>query len=341
MKKILLCLTISLVISNLYGQGVTDSLKILKDNSVRESDFETERYMDSIEQDLRLLISDNHRVMDTLHGEFLKLKEHLGQLSEILALLELKSESNKSTIISVDNELSALNDNTLIIKNEVFSSLDTVLTELNSTRSKVEVVRSNSETGIKKTTQRLTYLFTIVGCAVFLFIVLYLLNRKKNNDVSGDLNTAVVDLELKINYAMVGFAENLEKTLSKLLDSRRIENAVEGPQDNRILIFDFAQQIANLENNIWTLPEGDRVRKRVERATKKMRDTCMSLGYEIPELLGSEVTENQIIEIKSRTENPDLNPGQIVIVRVLKPLILYNGKMEQRPIVDVQEKLEE
>ena len=73
----------------------------------------------------------------------------------------------------------------------------------------------------------------------------------------------------------------------------------ESPEDNQGLILDFAQQIASMENNIWHLPEGDGVKKRIERAIKKMRATFKSLGYDMPKLLGTEVSDNQILEINA------------------------------------------
>ena len=72
-----------------------------------------------------------------------------------------------------------------------------------------------------------------------------------------------------------------------------------------------------------------------------MRDTFMSLGYEMPKLLGTEVSDNQTIEIKHRSEDSTIPAGTRIVTKIVKPLILFNGKMVQRPIVDIKENAEE
>ena len=146
-------------------------------------------------------------------------------------------------------------------------------------------------------------------------------------------------MEKQINNANADFAEKLERTLNDLSPSG--EDGVPSPQDNQGLILDFAQQIASMENNIWHLPEDDRVRKRIERATKKMRDTLMSLGYEMPKLLGTEVSDNQTIVIKNISEDFTIPAGTRIITKIVKPSILFNSKMVQIPTVDIKQNTEE
>ena len=55
----------------------------------------------------------------------------------------------------------------------------------------------------------------------------------------------------------------------------------------------------------------------------------MSLGYEMPNLLGTEVSDNQTIVIKHRSEDSTIPVGTRIITKIVKPLILFNGKMVQ------------
>ena len=104
---------------------------------------------------------------------------------------------------------------------------------------------------------------------------------------------------------------------------------------------DFAQQIASMENNIWHLPEDDKMRKRIERATKKMRDTFMSLGYEMPKLLGTEILDGQVIDIRNLKEDPEVEKGKRFVAVVAKPQVLFKGKTIQKPTVDIAENTED
>jgi len=235
--------------------------------------------------------------------------------------------------------LSAIEDGTKQIRDSVFDNIGTLQNSLNETSDEIEDVQMKSEKSNKAMQERLTYLFVAIALIILLLIAVYWINGKRNNNVRSELGNAKAGLEAQINNANADFAEKLERTLREL--SHAGEDGVSNPQDNQGLILDFAQQIASMENNIWHLPEDDRVRKRIERATKKMRDTFMSLGYEMPKLLGTEVSDNQTIEIKHRSEDSTIPAGKSIITKIVKPLILFNGKMVQRPIVDIKENAEE
>jgi hypothetical protein len=72
-----------------------------------------------------------------------------------------------------------------------------------------------------------------------------------------------------------------------------------------------------------------------------MRETFLSLGYDMPELLGTEASENQIIGIRKRKEDTSIAPGKNMIIRVVKPLVLFNGKpISGQPSVDILENTE-
>jgi hypothetical protein len=59
----------------------------------------------------------------------------------------------------------------------------------------------------------------------------------------------------------------------------------------------------------------------------------------MPRLLGTEVSDNQIIEIRNREEDTSIPVGKVIICRVVKPQVLFKGKMISgvRAIVDIKE----
>jgi len=235
--------------------------------------------------------------------------------------------------------LSAIKDSTKQIRDSVFDNISTLQNNLSETSDEIEDVQMKSAKSNKSMQERLTYLFVAITLIILLLIAVYWINGKRNNNVRSELGYAKAGLEAQINNANADFAEKLERTLKEL--SHAGEDGVSNPQTNQGLILDFAQQIASMENNIWHLPVDDSVRKRIERSTKKMRDTFMSLGYEMPKLLGTEVSDNQTIEIKHRSEDSTIPAGTRIVTKIVKPLILFNGKMVQRPIVDIKENEED
>ena len=59
------------------------------------------------------------------------------------------------------------------------------------------------------------------------------------------------------------------------------------------------------------------------------------MGYDIKELIGTNVVDGDIIEIASEDNDESLEKGQKIITRVIKPRIDLNGKMIQRAKVSI------
>lgn len=339
MKKIVTLLMIIFIVNNVNGQSEIDSLQNVFQVKLNEELSLRDQNLDSIQNYLSQLILDRDNQLNELRNEMSNISKELKQLNEKLGWQYSKSKSIESALNSYNIQLSAIEDSTKQIRDRVFDNIGTLQNSLSETSDEIEDVQMKSEKSNKAMQERLTYLFVAIALIILLLIAVYWINGKRNNNVRSELGNAKAGLEAQINNANADFAEKLERTLREL--SHAAEDGVSSPQDNQGLILDFAQQIASMENNIWHLPEDDKVRKRIERATKKMRDTFMSLGYEMPKLLGTEVSDNQTIEIKNISEDSTIPAGKSIITKIVKPLILFNGKMVQRPIVDIKENSEE
>lgn len=341
MKKLFFILTVVCFVNQATGQSKIDSLYSIFKNEINQVNAERIKYFDSTEAMIQQLLLARDTQLTELRNESALLKGIIEQLTQRLDRETLSNKRIKSLLSDYDIEFAVITENSSLLRDSVYSSLDTLANNLNETRFKVEDIQILTEENDTYTDKRLFIVFTAIILVIMTLLLVFWYSSNGNKNVRSELNTAKSDLEAQLNNTNILFVEKLEKSLQQLISTPEIVDTEKTSFDNRELIFDFAQQIANMENNIWTLPPDDRVRKRIERAVKKMRDTFMSLGYEMPKLLGTEVTQNQMIEIKSRNEDSELMPGQIIIIRVLKPLILFNGKMEQRPVVDVKENSEE
>lgn len=339
MKKIVTLLMIIFIVNNVNGQSEIDTSQKVFQVKLNEELSLSDQNLESFQNTLSQLISDRDNELKELRIEMSNITKELKQLRKKLGSQTSKSKSIESALNSYNIQLSAIKDSTKQIRDSVFDNIGTLQSSLSETSDEIEDVQMQTEKSTKAMQERLTYLFVAIALIILLLIAVYWINGKRNNNVRSELGNAKAGLEAQINHANADFAEKLERTLSEL--SHAGEDGVSNPQDNQGLILDFAQQIASMENNIWHLPEDDRVRKRIERATKKMRDTFMSLGYEMPKLMGTELSDNQVIEIKNSREDSTIPPGKRIIIKIVKPLILFNGKMVQRPAVDIKENTEE
>jgi len=339
MKKIVTLLMIIFIVSNVNGQSEIDSLQKVFQVKLNEELSLRDQNLDSIQNYLSQLISGGDNELKELRIEMSNMTKELKQLNEKLGWQYSKSKSIESALNSYNIQLSAIKDSTKQIRDSVFDNISTLQNNLSETSDEIEDVQMKSAKSNKSMQERLTYLFVAITLIILLLIAVYWINGKRNNNVRSELGDAKAGLEAQINNANADFAEKLERTLKEL--SHAGEDGVSNPQDNQGLILDFAQQIASMENNIWHLPEHDRVRKRIERATKKMRHTFMSLGYEMPNLLGTEVSDNQNIVIKNISEDSTIPTGTRIITKIVKPLLLFNREPVQTPTVDIKQNTEE
>jgi len=344
MKKLISFITLALTVIVASAQPNLDSLHTVINNELKQTTTGLETQISTVSTDLSASKTQQQAELNNLRTETnTQLTTFLSALKDQLRDELSKEVRSLNSLISKESKRTkALNDTIASLRahfsgdlSMIDSEVATLNTSLSETNDQLDDVKDAGEQSDKVTHDRLIYLLGAICIILLLIMVVYWLSLKKHTTVQSDLAEAKGQLQEQINTANADFAEKLSKTLSEL---PKPDNG--GPADNQGLILDFAQQIASMENNIWHLPEDDKVRKRIEKATKKMRDTFKSLGYDMPNLMGTEVSDNQIIEIKNRGEDPSLPAGKVIICRVAKPLILFNNKMRQKPVVDIKENTE-
>jgi hypothetical protein len=126
----------------------------------------------------------------------------------------------------------------------------------------------------------------------------------------------------------------LESKLIEILNTQNdlISNA--SNNDAEKIIFEVADEITTMENNMFRMENSSGV-KRIKRAINNIRNNFNKMGYDIKELIGTNVVDGDIIEIASEDNDESLEKGQKIITSVIKPRIDLNGKMIQRAKVSI------
>ena len=352
MKKLLIFITLALTAISTYAQTNTklDSLHTVIKSEVNQTKRGLEEQITLINTELKANKEQQQQALKSL-GDSTKsmIGDSLGGVRTQLSNLVEKEVSALSSLIKSQNkEMAKLNGSIVTLKEQLDgnltkmnSQLDSLDSGLGDANKQLETTQQSSELARQDIKDNVLYLLGAICIILILIIVVYWLTHKKHTTAQNEIADAKTHLEQQINTANADFAEKLLEAMNKLPKPGEAGDTSQSPEDNQGLILDFAQQIASMENNIWHLPEGDGVRKRIERATKRMRETFLSLGYDMPELLGTEASENQIIGIRKRKEDTSIAPGKNMIIRVVKPLVLFNGKpISGQPSVDILENTE-
>ena len=353
MKKLLIFITLALTAISTYAQTNTklDSLHTVINSEIKQTTRGLEEQITSINTDLKANKVQQQEALKSLGGVTKSMiVDSLGAVRTQLSNLVEKEVSALSSLIKAQNkEMAKLNGSIVSLKDQLDgnltkmnSQLDSLDSGLGDANKQLETTQQSSELARQEINDNVLYLLGAICIILILIIVVYWLTHKKHTTAQNEIADAKTHLEEQINTANADFAEKLLEAMNKLPKPGEAGDTSQSPEDNQGLILDFSQQIAKMENNIWNLPEDDRVRRKIENSTRMMRDTFKSLGYDMPKLLGTEVSDNQIIEIRQRKEDPSIAPGKVLIIRVVKPLVLFNGKpiSGQRPIVDVKENIE-
>ncbi len=352
MKKLLIFITLALTAISTYAQINTklDSLHTVINSEVNQTKRGLEEQITLINTELKANKEQQQQALKSLEDSAKSIiGDSLGGVRTQLSNLVEKEVSALSSLIKAQNkEMAKLNGNIVSLKDQLDgnltkmnSQLDSLDSGLGDANKQLETTKLSSELARQDIKDNVLYLLGAICIILILIIVVYWLTHKKHSTAQNEIADAKTHLEEQINTANADFAEKLLEAMNKLPKPGEAGDTSKNPEDNHGLILDFAQQIATMENNIWHLSKDDGVRKRIERATKNMRETFKTLGYDMPKLLGTEVSENQIIQIRKRREDTSIALGKNMIIRVVKPLVLFNGKpISGQPLVDILENIE-
>ena len=257
-------------------------------------------------------------VLNQLNSKYDQLIEHQASFDTLsLALIDKMSrleENNKVNFQNIDSEIIKINNslNNFSLKNDsiYFSNTESI----DFINNQIEEFESESNTYKSEIKNFKIYFFILMGIISIVFFFLFKMIYSNNKKL--------------IEY------HKLESKLIEILNTQNdlISNA--SNNDAEKIIFEVADEITTMENNMFRMENSSGV-KRIKRAINNIRNNFNKMGYDIKELIGTNVVDGDIIEIASEDNDESLEKGQKIITRVIKPRIDLNGKMIQRAKVSI------
>lgn len=313
---------------------------------------------DSIEKETNLLLSNNVSEMpiissskdfEDIRNEIKDLKQHIltiqntaNDVAEIKEDIERHSEkilskSSISDLKTLKNRINilekSLGESNVIIQKDIDDinvSLDVTQNQLDSANNKlinqgdeiIETKLSNDKTSM------LSLISLILG--VLLIVALIVIYRLTSKNISSNKN------EIKDILTFDNDLKNILDKHTQLLEQNKVGNSKEETLKSLKIV---ADEIMTMENNIYQMTheeQNSRGLKRIKRAIKNLRNNYKTMGYDIPELLGSEWKEGDVIEIIGEIPDENIEKGKRIITRVESPRIDFNGEMIQRAKVELK-----
>ena len=320
MKTKFLIILIAFSVSNIFAQ--TDSL------SVKQSVLELESQLAKQQQKL----DDYYKELDKEYRTYKIVKKQFNDKYSIqkktIDSLKQIITTNSTNIEKTADELGVKIDNTHKFTNKN-------ITDLNKTVSQ----------------NTLYWIIAILVVTLLVLLVFVLLRKqifKQRTDLIGDIKETKkqisrqkmeLDSELKeTRKVLEEEGVKLDNKLIEVLETQlKIINSSSSDKEkeaDHTLALKVADEIVRIQKNLSRMDSGTRGLNQLRGSVNRIQDNFASNGYEIVEMLGK--TYNDGMKVSANfVPNEDLEAGQQIITRIIKPQVNYKGVMIQSAQIEV------
>ena len=318
MKTKILIILIVFSVSNIFAQ--TDSLTLQKD-------------IENLSQKVSLLES---KIQTIERANSKILQEH-------------KSLKNSQFVIK--KKYSNLNSSFKAYKKNTKTEIDSLQQIINTNSTNIE--KTAAELGVKidntnkTTTQSITdlskvisqntlyWIIAILVVALLVLLVFVLLKKqlfKQRIDLDSNLQNTRKVLEeegVKLDNKLI---EVLETQLKIINNS----NSGTEKDADHTLALKVADEIIRIQKNLTRMDEKTKGLKQLTASVKRIQDNFAANGYEIVEMLGKPFNDGMKVSANF-VPDEDLEAGQQIITRIIKPQVNYKGVMIQSAQIEVSQ----
>lgn len=278
-----------------------------------------------------------------------------------VAILKAKQESlNKDiNVISAKNKKAEGRISNLESKNkELVSKTDSLQEKCNRLTATQKTDRTAFRSSIDQTnamvksTEQILSSRTLLGvagiivllCAIVSIVVVFLKKFK--------LGSTSIDNVRKAQSSLEEAQESIRKAQEKIqeetiqLDNKLIEvlsnqsfatpPTTENGEIDHSLTLKVADEITKIEMNLSRMDKDIRGYKQLSKGVQRIKDNFRANDYEIVDMLGKPYKQGMKAAVTFVTDD-NLEPGQQIISRIIKPQVNYKQKMIQAAQIEVSQ----
>lgn len=316
MKKILFAILMGLFC--MYVNAQKDST-LIKDRLIQiEQTFrQLAKSQENTEKEFQQLNTQNKLIQRNIDKLFFKSSKLSSQIDSLNYLLQGNSNAIKTLYEQVEEKNKEVNrriSETIETTNKSVSALDKA---------------------INKST--LYWIIGILSVAILSIVVFVVLRKKVMNNQSSmveKLSTFRKELEqeaLKLDEKLVRILETQMKTSQEAIKVHH-----DNLEPDHSLALKVADEIVRIEKNISQMDKTTRGLKQLKKAVERIKDNFASNGYEMVNMLGKPFDDGMKVIANFRPDE-NLEPGQRIITRIIKPQVNYKGKMIQSAQIEVSQ----
>jgi len=177
--------------------------------------------------------------------------------------------------------------------------------------------------------QKQQYGLIILGFSLALLLLVYIILNKKRTDDTKKL----VAKQKEIFEKQIQDSQQIADWLSN--ESNNMSQAPKGEVDHSFAKR-VADEIVRFKTNLSRMDESIKGFKQLSASVRKLEQSLNANNYELEDLLNKPYNSGMNIEATIIVDE-NLNPGESIITRIIKPQINYKGKLIQAAQVEVSQ----
>lgn len=293
---------------------------------------QVERRLDQIEHQLHVL-KENYEASQTKLQE---LGTRDNSIQRSVNGLSTTSEKLSSQIDSLEDLLQA-NSNALgHLNQQLTEQKEELIGQITETRKTTN--KSVSELNEALSRNTLYWIIAVLAVAL-LSILAFVFLRKKVTDNQSSINESLASTRRELEQEAIRLDEKLvgvmETQMKIIQEERKTHPESQNGEQDHSLALKVADEIVRIEKNISRMDEGTKGLKQLSKAVERIRDNFASNGYEMVEMVGKAFDERMKASIVNTIPDDNLEDGEQIISRIIKPQINYKGVMIQAAQVEV------
>jgi hypothetical protein len=318
MKAKLLLIIIAFSVNNIFAQ--TDSLSLRKDINILNSKVAT------LESKIATIQTANTKILQ--ENESIKNSQSIQNknFKQLFSDFEIYKQNAESKIDSLQNVINSNSANILTTANELGVKIDNTHDFAN------KGINDLSKTVSQNT---LYWIIAILVVAILVLLVFVFL-RKQIFKQKTDLDSNLQDTRKALEEEGVKLDNKLIEVLETQLKIINNTNAGTGQEADHTLALKVADEIIRIQKNLTQMDEKTKGLKQLTASIKRIQDNFASNGYELVEMLGKPFNEGMKVSANFIPDE-DLQKGQQIITRIIKPQVNYKGVMIQSAQIEVSQ----
>lgn len=252
-----------------------------------------------------------------------QLQKSISSNKEEITILHKNLETSKQKIDSLERKV-------LVLQKELQTSQTNTSSKIEATNSSISALNYSIKSK------------AIVCCTVLVIIILILslsifkLRKKLYSTATSVEEAKDAQKDLQENQQQLeNGTVSLDNKVADLLKTH-LSSTIQANHQDHSLALKVADEIVRIETNLYRMDPATRGYKQLTRSVQRMKDCFMTKGYEISDLLGKPYNEGMKV-VANLVEDESLPEGSAIITGIIKPQIIYNGKMIQAAQITVSQ----